>query len=118
MREDLIAYALDELDDVDRQKVEELLASDPDLRAELDQIQCCLQGFEEDDCECEDMPSDLADRTTAGILSGSIVCPVGDRRVEARSELWIGPRVHVTDGYDRCHRHSHHHRQFADSSAL
>ncbi|QDU59101.1 anti-sigma factor family protein [Aeoliella mucimassa] len=75
MREDLIAYALDELDDVDRQKVEELLASDPDLRAELDQIQCCLQGFEEDDCECEDMPSDLADRTTAGILSGSIVCP-------------------------------------------
>ena len=70
MREDLIAYALGELDDADKARVEALLANDPELRDELAQIECCLQDSEPDDCECLPIPRGLADRTTATILTG------------------------------------------------
>ncbi len=71
MREDLIAYALGELDDAECQRIEDALASDATLREELEQIKACLA---DNDCsEVEDeLPPDLADRTTAGILSGCL----------------------------------------------
>ncbi|WP_425396470.1 hypothetical protein [Aeoliella sp.] len=71
MREDLIAYALGELDDDDRLRIESALAEDPELRDELEQIRDCLG-----DPECESrsslppIPRGLADRTTATVLAG------------------------------------------------
>ena len=70
MREDLIAYALGELDENQRQRVEELLDSDPVMREELAQIKSCLGHTDEEQGESNGVPRGLADRTTAGILSG------------------------------------------------
>lgn len=68
MREDLIAYALCELDHDDRERIEQALAEDPELRDELEQIRECLG---DPDCENRNpIPRGLADRTTATVLRG------------------------------------------------
>lgn len=70
MREDLISYALGELDGTDHARVEAALAADPELREELEQVRECLG------CDATQprnpIPRGLADRTTAGICSGTI----------------------------------------------
>lgn len=66
MREDLIAYALGELDDDDRRRVEQALADDPELAEELAHVRRCLG--EQEDCEEARLPRGLADRTLAGCL--------------------------------------------------
>lgn len=73
MREDLIAYALGELDDDDHARVEAALAADPELREELEQVRECLGC---DDSQPKNpIPRGLAARTTAGICSGEITEP-------------------------------------------
>ncbi len=69
MREQLIAYALGELDEAECRRIEQVLSESEALRDELEQIVRCLSN---DDCPDldDEVPSDLADRTTAGILSG------------------------------------------------
>lgn len=70
MREDLIAYALGELNNDERSRVEEAIAADPALAEELEQIRNCLGDMNQPECdEPLAMPRGLADRTTAGILS-------------------------------------------------
>lgn len=63
MCEDLVAYALGELDEADRQRVEQALASDDQLRAEFEQIQQCLAKGAADEVAPYGMPRGLADRT-------------------------------------------------------
>lgn len=67
MREDLIAYALGELDDDERERIEQALADDADLRDELEHLRRCL-GQTEECQEAQRLPRGLADRTLAGCL--------------------------------------------------
>lgn len=70
MREDLIAYALGELDCDEQSRVEAAIAADPALGEELEQIRVCLGDIDQPECDqVLAMPRGLADRTTAGILS-------------------------------------------------
>ena len=69
MREDLIAYALGELDDDDRLRIEQALAEDPELRDELEQVRDCL-GDPQCGKPTNPIPRGLADRTTASVLAG------------------------------------------------
>lgn len=69
MREDLIAYALGELDEADRQRVEQALASDAELEAEFEQIERCLAGDNADEIAPYGMPRGLADRTVEEVLA-------------------------------------------------
>jgi len=69
MCEDLIAYALGELDEADRQRVEQALANDADLRAEIEQIEQCLAGDCPDEPTPYGMPRGLADRTVKEVTA-------------------------------------------------
>lgn len=70
MREDLIAYALGELDTEQQRRIEQALAENEALRDELQQIERCLGDIDCDEPADDDVPIGLADRTTAGIFSG------------------------------------------------
>ncbi len=65
MREQLVSYVLGDLSAAERQAVEERLASDEHLRAELAQIRACLAGAALD--EDGDCPPDLAHRTACNV---------------------------------------------------
>jgi hypothetical protein len=65
MREQLVSYILGDLSSAERQAVEERLASDEHLRAELAQIRACLAGAALD--EDGDCPPDLAHRTACNV---------------------------------------------------
>lgn len=70
MREELIAYVLDELDDTERLRVEQLLADNRALDAELAQIRECLAEIDPADrISPTGVPRGLADRTTKQILA-------------------------------------------------
>ncbi len=71
MREELIAYALGELDEEECQRLELALAENEVLRDELQQVERCLGDVECTDLD-DEVPSNLADRTTAGIFSACL----------------------------------------------
>ncbi len=73
MREDLLCYALGELDDEARRLIEAELERDAALREELDELKRCLADLDADevdetrDASC--CPGNLADRTAQQILA-------------------------------------------------
>jgi len=102
MREDLIAYALGELNDAERDRVEQLLADDEQLRSELEQIKCCLADVEAvDDTPADEVPGiprGLADRTADGILHR---CQAGDRsHGTTRGSLGLAATGHLLSPVD------------------
>jgi len=60
MREQLLAYLLNELEPVERQEVERAIQQNPELAVELDQMRSCLQEKESTPAE---PPKKLAERT-------------------------------------------------------
>jgi hypothetical protein len=62
MREDLLGYLLDALDDQQRRRVAEALRRDPRLRRELEQLRQTLEELRPADADIQP-PADLADQT-------------------------------------------------------
>jgi len=91
MREDLIGYLLNALDADEQQRIDDELARDPQLRAELARLRHCLEPLEStwDD---SDPPAGLADRTCAAIEQHEQThgpTPVGLSRLRAAAGLCL-----------------------------
>ncbi|MGI9457774.1 MAG: hypothetical protein ACR2NU_14510 [Aeoliella sp.] len=90
MREELIAYALGELDESARQRVEQAVAADPALASELDRIQQCLTDIGEAAHPQAGLPRGLADRTAEQVLScceSTVEQPPGKRSSSAAAAI-------------------------------
>src|SRR5689334_21162156 len=64
MREQLIRYLLGELDADERRELRSQLKSDPELRAELEQLRSCFAASQDEDLYAPDAPMGLASRTS------------------------------------------------------
>ena len=68
MREDLLCYALGELDEEARRAIEVELAKSPELQQELDELRRCLADLDADQDDTPPMPRGLAQRTASQVL--------------------------------------------------
>lgn len=71
MREQLIAYLLDDLDAEEKRLLEKRLRSDPQLRSELERLRAYLSGTDAEMGDTIDPPCDLTSRTCCLIQSES-----------------------------------------------
>ena len=74
IREQLLGYLLDALDDAERTEVEQQLATNPDWNYELESLALTLEPLAETYEEFEP-PAGLAERTTSMIAAGTKVTP-------------------------------------------
>ena len=63
MREQLLAYLLNDLDPAERKRVEDAIAADPALAEELEHLRECLTGSEQEAEPVTTPPTKLASRT-------------------------------------------------------
>src|SRR4051812_27890572 len=70
MREQLIRYLLGELDADERRDLQSRLKSNPELRAELEQLRSCFAASRDEDLFAPEAPSGLAARTAGRVVSG------------------------------------------------
>jgi hypothetical protein len=70
MREQLIRYLLGELDADERRDLQSRLKSNPELRAELEQLRSCFASSQDEDLFAPDAPRGLAARTAGRVAGG------------------------------------------------
>ncbi len=74
MREQLLAYLLNELSPDRRRDLERELQRDPSLRAELDRLRACVGAGTDDESPAEEPTCELGARTLQRIRSGDASC--------------------------------------------
>jgi len=90
MRDELLAYLLNDLDARQRARVEERLQQDPVWRNELERLRSCLESGEVDPHASDPPPDDLADRTC------SLVKRTSDRVANATNSAKL-PEASLSD---------------------
>ena len=86
MREDLIGYLLGALEPEEMQRISDLLREDPELRAELKQLERALRPLDEAN-DIYEPPGDLVERTMAAIPFGEAGAGDGGEEPAAAPEL-------------------------------
>ncbi len=71
MRDELLAYLLNDLDDQQRQRVEERLQVDPIWQHELERLRSYVEASREQDDDSEPLPIDLVSRTCSFVKQAS-----------------------------------------------